>query len=113
MNYVDGQLNSASDPVKRGEYVIFYVTGDGPTNPAGLDGWPVSGAPPRTAQDVSATIGGVPAHVDYAGGAPTFVMGVAQFNVQIPAEAPAGPAVPLSIAVGGVISPAGVTIAVE
>jgi xyloglucan-specific exo-beta-1,4-glucanase len=113
VNYSGGQLNSAANPVKRGEYVIFYVTGDGQTNPGGLDGWPVSGTPPRTAQEVSATVGGSPAHVDYAGGAPTFVMGVAQFNVQVPADAPAGPAVALSVTVGGTSSPAGVTIAVE
>jgi len=113
VNFADGQLNSAANPVNRGDYITFYVTGDGPTNPAGLDGWPVSGAPPRTAQPYGGTVGGVPATVTYAGSAPGFVMGLAQFNLQIPAGAPLGPSVPLVVTVGGVQAPAGVTIAVR
>ena len=89
------------------------MTGDGQTNPAGLDGWPVSGTLPWTAQPYSATVGGVPATVTYAGGAPGFVMGLAQFNVQIPDGAPTGPSVQLAVTVGGVATPAGVTIAVQ
>lgn len=113
VNFTSGQLNSPANPVNRGDYIIFYVTGDGQTTPAGLDGWPVSGTPPLTAQETRATVGGVPATVIYAGGAPGFVMGLAQFNVQIPDGAPTGPAVPLVVTVGGVESPAGVTIAVQ
>jgi len=113
VNFADGQLNSPANPVNRGDYIIFYVTGDGPTNPAGLDGWPVSGTPPRTVQPVGATVGGVPATVTYAGSAPGFVMGLAQFNLQIPDGAPAGPSVQLVVTVGGVATPASVTIAVE
>jgi uncharacterized protein (TIGR03437 family) len=113
VNTADGQLNSPANPVKRGDYILFYVTGDGATNPPGLDGWPVTGTPPQTAQQVSATVGGVPAVVSYAGSAPGFVMGLAQFNVVVPASAPTGSAVQLVVTVGGVQSPAGVTIAVE
>ena len=40
-------------------------------------------------------------------------MGLAQFNVLIPGGAPAGPAVPLEVTVGGVTAPAGVAIAVQ
>jgi len=113
VNFANGQLNLPANPVSRGDYIIFYGTGDGATNPAGLDGWLVSGTLPWTLQDVGATVGGVPAEVAYAGGAPGFVMGLAQFNVKIPDGAPVGPAVGLVITVGGVPSPAGVTIAVQ
>ena len=47
------------------------------------------------------------------GGAPGFVMGLAQFNVLIHGGAPVGPAVPLEVTVGGVTAPAGVAIAVQ
>ncbi len=113
VNFANGQLNSPANPVNRGDYIVFYVTGDGRTDPAGRDGWLVSGTLPRTAQQYSATVGGVPATVGYAGGAPGFVMGLAQFNVLIPGGAPAGPAVPLEVTVGGVTAPAGVAIAVQ
>jgi xyloglucan-specific exo-beta-1,4-glucanase len=113
VNFATGQLNSPATPVNRGDYIIFYVTGDGQTNPAGLDGWPVNGAPPWTAQEVTATVGGVPAVVAYAGAAPGFVMGLAQFNVKIPDGAPSGPSVQLVVTVGGVASPLGVTLAVQ
>ena len=113
VNNSSGQLNSPANPVNRGDYIIFYVTGNGQTNPAGLDGWLVSGTLPWTAQPYSATVGGVPATVTYAGGAPGFVMGLAQFNVQIPDGAPTGPSVQLAVTVGGVATPAGVTIAVQ
>jgi uncharacterized protein (TIGR03437 family) len=113
VNNANGQLNSPANPVNRGDYIIFYVTGDGETNPAGLDGWPVSGTLPWTAQPVGATVGGAPATVSYAGGAPGFVMGLAQFNVLIPDSAPPGLSVPVVVTVGGVSSPMGVTIAVQ
>ena len=113
VNNANDQLNSPANPVNRGDYIICYVTGDGETNPAGLDGWPVSGTLPWTAQPVGATVGGAPATVGYAGGAPGFVMGLAQFNVLIPDSAPTGLAVPLVVTVGGVSSPIGVTIAVQ
>lgn len=113
VNYSSGQLNAAGNTARRGDYVIFYSTGDGITDPVGVDGWIVAGSPPRTASRVSATIGGVDAPVVYAGAAPGFVLGVTQWNVQVPDAAPAGPAIPLSVTVGGVASPATVTIALQ
>lgn len=112
-NFATGLLNSPANPVARGDYLIFYATGDGQTSPAGIDGWPVSGVLLWTAQPYSATVGGVAATVSYAGSAPGFVMGLDQFNVQIPEGAPVGDAVELVVKVGGVASPAGVTIAVR
>jgi hypothetical protein len=61
---------------------------------------------------VTATIGGQPAVVQYAGPAPGEVNGVMQVNIAIPATVAAASAVPVVITVGGVQSNT-VTIAVK
>jgi uncharacterized protein (TIGR03437 family) len=58
------------------------------------------------------TVGGVPATVVFAGTAPGFVEGALQINVQMSASVPSG-AQPVVVTVGGVSSPAGVTVAVQ
>jgi uncharacterized protein (TIGR03437 family) len=60
---------------------------------------------------VIVTIGNVPATVSFAGLAPGWV-GLYQVNVQVPANAPAGNAVPVTLSVGGVAANQ-VTMAVE
>jgi uncharacterized protein (TIGR03437 family) len=97
----DGALNSPDNPESRGRVIVCYVTGLGavdPPVPTGLS------APldvlSRAAATVSATIGGAPATVDFAGLAPTFV-GLGQINVTVPNEAASGTAIPLTIEVAG------------
>jgi uncharacterized protein (TIGR03437 family) len=110
----DGTMNSASNPAPVGSIVAVYATGEGQTNPDGVDGKPDdSPAPVPVAQPVTATIGGAPATVQYAGGAPSLVAGVMQVNVQIPQGTPAGSAVPLVINVGAQSSQANVTLAIK
>jgi uncharacterized protein (TIGR03437 family) len=61
-------------------------------------------------------VGGVPAQTTYHGVAPTLPSAVFQLTFEIPANAPVGPSVPLSIAIGtaqGSDPPAGTTIAVK
>ena len=58
------------------------------------------------------TIGGIPANVNFAGGAPGTVAGVFQVNAQIPAGVTAGSAVPVVVQVGSSNSQPNVTIAV-
>jgi uncharacterized protein (TIGR03437 family) len=41
------------------------------------------------------------------------VAGVLQINVQIPADAPVGPSIPIVVRVGNTFSQAGVTIAIK
>jgi uncharacterized protein (TIGR03437 family) len=109
----DGTVNSPSNPATVGSYVSLYATGEGQTNPAGIDGKPASvPAPVPVAQPVTATIGGVPATVQYAGGSPSSVAGLIQVNVQIP-QVPAGSAVPIVITVGGQSSQSGASLAVK
>jgi uncharacterized protein (TIGR03437 family) len=56
-------------------------------------------------------IGGVPARVLYSGLAPTFA-GLYQINVQVPAGAPFGDAIPLLVSIGSATSNA-VTVAIH
>ena len=49
---------------------------------------------------MSAAIGGVDALVTFAGPAPGAVNGLVQVNARVPADAAAGPAIPLVLTVG-------------
>jgi uncharacterized protein (TIGR03437 family) len=59
------------------------------------------------------SIGGVDATVEYAGSAPDAVTGLLQVNALVPLNAPAGPAIAISLMIGDAQSPAGVTVAVQ
>jgi uncharacterized protein (TIGR03437 family) len=109
----DGTINSASNPAKPGAYVFIYGTGEGQTNPMGVDGG-LDGFPaPGPSQAVTATIGGVNAFVQYAGGVAGLVAGVLQVNLQVPQGVTPGSKVPLIINIGGATTQTGVTIAVQ
>lgn len=109
VNHADGAVNSRGTPVGRGESLMVFFTGGGGR---GVDGQIATGAA-ALGGDVTATVGGVAAAVTYAGAAPGLVAGALQANVTIPAAAPAGAAVPLTLRVNGIASQAGVTIAVR
>jgi uncharacterized protein (TIGR03437 family) len=61
---------------------------------------------------VSVTLGGVPASVQYAGAAPTFVAGFLQINFQVPAGLTPGAQIPIAVKVGDIAAPL-VTMAVK
>ncbi len=109
----DGSLNGALNPTSKGAVLSLYATGEGHTNPGGLDGQINTAVNPRPVLPVSATVGGFPATILYAGAAPTQVAGMFQVNLRVPSEAPSGPAVPVVIQVGAKSSPKGVTVAVQ
>jgi uncharacterized protein (TIGR03437 family) len=110
----DGSLNSAAKPAKTGSFISLYITGDGQTNPAGVDGKLANAAPyPATVGTVKVTVGGLPAVVNYAGATPTSVAGLTQVNAQIPVGTPVGAAVPVTVQVNGVSAQSGVTISVQ
>jgi uncharacterized protein (TIGR03437 family) len=113
----DGTLNSATNPAARGSVLTFYETGEGQTIPPGVDGAIASTAngktPPVPVQKVSVTIGGQPAVVTYAGGAPGFPAGLMQVNVAIPSSAPTGVPDAVVITVGPNQSQTGATIFVN
>ena len=85
-----GTLIDTSNPAQRGQVVIVYSTGLGPTNPTVPTGEATPFGPlARVADGVTVTVGGVPAAVDFAGLTPGFV-GLYQVNVRIPDNAPLG-----------------------
>lgn len=108
----DYSLNSFSNPAPAGSIIMLYGTGFGPLVPPAADGQTATG-PAQTAMSVTASIGGIPAEVLYAGAAPGLIAGVVQINVQIPQNAPSSPAAPVSLGVGSAVTPAGVTVAIR
>ncbi len=100
INAVDGTVNTAANPVTVGGYISLYVTGEGQTSPGGVDGTLGGSTPPHPVLPVSVTIGGIPATVQYRGGAPGLVAGLMQVNVQIPNGVQPGGYVPVIVQVG-------------
>ena len=93
--------------------MAVYATGEGQTDPPGVDGRPGDSTPRLPVQNVTATIGGIDAPVQYAGGAYGLAAGVLQVNLQVPAGVTSGSAVPVVLTIGGISSAAGVTMAVR
>jgi uncharacterized protein (TIGR03437 family) len=58
-------------------------------------------------------VGSAEADVVYAGAAPGAVAGLLQIDIRIPDAAPTGAGVPITLQVGTVRSPDGVTIAIR
>lgn len=108
----DNSLNTTANPAAKGSIVILYGTGEGQTNPAGVDGRVAATIFPKPLLNVAVTIGGQPAEVAYAGAAPFLVAGVFQINVKIPEDAPSG-AVPIVVRVGSFASQEGITVQVQ
>jgi CheY-like chemotaxis protein len=86
-----GCCNSLLDPAMPGSIATMFVTGEG--RPA----WPVT-----------VTVGNVPAEVLYANN-----VGMLVVNFRVPANAPAGDSVPLTLTVGDFRSIEGVTMAIR
>jgi uncharacterized protein (TIGR03437 family) len=114
----DYSVNVRLNPAARGSVVAIYLTGAGVTNPASVDG-AVTGATapfPSITQPVTVTIGGIaiPAQsILYSGAAPEAVEGLIQIDVLIPLSVAPGATVPIVIAIGGVPSQTGITLAVN
>lgn len=96
-----GTVNSATAAAPKGTIVAFYLTGAGLTNSSGA----ISAA-------TTVKIGGLDATVAYAGVAPGAVLGLYQVNATVPSSVGTG-AQSVVITVGGVSSPAGVTLYVQ
>jgi uncharacterized protein (TIGR03437 family) len=109
----DFSVNSVSNPAARGSIVTLYATGEGLTDPPGVDGRPAVDVFPAPLAAVTVDIGGLPATVKYAGAAPGLMTGVLQINAQMSSNVTPGNAVPVHFTVGGVTSADGVTLAVH
>lgn len=96
----DNTVNSAANPEIPGNAVQMFGTGGGAFTSSVPNGELVGPPYPGLAADVTATIGGLPAHVDYHGPAPGQVAGILQVNVRIP-DGLSGPQT-IVLTVGGV-----------
>ncbi|HKW97451.1 MAG TPA: hypothetical protein VJN43_06935 [Bryobacteraceae bacterium] len=109
----DYTVNSATRPAHPHSVVMLFATGEGQTNPVGVDGSVAGGTLPRPLLPVRASVGGRDVAVLYAGAAPGAVAGLIQVNIELPADIVTGNALPVAISVGGVRSQSGVTIAIH
>jgi trimeric autotransporter adhesin len=113
-------LNSGGNPVKIGDYITLYMTGEGayalalsaPTNTGYII--PSSLSPlPQMSPLPTVMIGGIAATVSYAGPMIGSLLGLLQINAIVPEGATTGVAVPVSITIGGNTSQPGVTLALR
>jgi adhesin/invasin len=93
----DFSLVTPRNPARRGETVLIFLTGLGAVSPSVADGTPAPANPlSRVTAPVNVYIGRRRANVTFQGLSPNLVA-LYQLNVEIPANAPGGPAVPLAI----------------
>ena len=105
--------NSLSDPAHPGSLVILRGTGEGQTDPPGVDGRPPEDIRPTPLAAVSVVIGGLPAAVEYAGAASGSLPGVFEIRARMSPDVQPGSQVPVHVIVGGATSQDGVTLAVQ
>jgi uncharacterized protein (TIGR03437 family) len=98
---------ATTQPAKPGEVILLYGTGFGPTNPP-LSSAQLVAMPAVLANSVQVTIGGLPAHVAYAG---LVEAGLYQLNVTVPGVPNGDAAVVAQI--GGAQTQTGVLIAIQ
>jgi len=105
-------------PAPQGSEIVLYLTGGGLTNPVGTDGtlsgtqlMPLKNWSPGSST-VTATVGGTPAIVLFAGAAPTLITGVVQINLQLPIGV-TGSTLPVVITIDGQTTQTNATVAVQ
>ncbi|HLH00695.1 MAG TPA: putative Ig domain-containing protein [Bryobacteraceae bacterium] len=108
----DGSVNSTSNGAAPGSIVSIFATGEGQTQPAGVDGTITGTQLPMPQLPVTVQIGGQNAQVTYAGAAPGEPAGVLQVNAMVPSGVQRGASVPITITVGNTPSQAGVALAI-
>ena len=109
----DGTLNSPSNAASSFDAVVLFATGEGQTFAGGQDGRIIATDIRKPLLPVTATVGGVPVEVLYAGSAPGLVSGALQVNLKLNSQVPQGPAVPVVIRIGNATSQSATTIAVR
>ena len=103
----DGSVNGPGNPAARGSYIQIYGTGEGQTNPGGVDGqfaYEALANLPRPVAAFSLTIGGAPASYSYAGTAPRFVRRFLTGECAGPGQSLAPGNQPVILKIGGATS---------
>ncbi len=96
----DFSINAVDNRALKGSVVVLFGTGEGQTNPPGVDGKLAAAPLPRPRLPVSVEIADQEVDVLYAGGAPGLIAGLIQVNARVPVGAPSGEAVSVVLAVG-------------
>jgi uncharacterized protein (TIGR03437 family) len=98
-------VNGPNNPAEKGSTISIYATGEGPLNPAGVDGQLENGPGfPMPAFRPTATINNLPAQIMYAGTVGSSFDGFFQVNAVIPPGVASG-TVPVIVTVGTMSSP--------
>jgi uncharacterized protein (TIGR03437 family) len=105
--------NSTSAPAQRSSVVILWGTGEGLTDPPGVDGRLAVDVLPKPLAPVSVQIGGLPATVLYAGAAPGNMPGLFQINARMDSSVAPGDQVTVHVKIGALTSQDGVTLVVR
>ncbi len=111
-NTFNGPPSANTTPAPQDSVIAVYATGGGQSSPPSTTG-SVTGFSTlfRTPGTIAASIGGVPATVEFIGEAPGIVTGVLQINIRVP-KGVSGNALPVSFSINNVTSPSGPTVAV-
>ena len=86
----DSAVHNTAKPASKGSIIAIYATGEGQTDPRGIDGKLATAPYAKPVLPVQVRVNGVPAEVLYSGAAPGAVAGLMQVNVRIPVDAPSG-----------------------
>jgi len=100
----DFTANTSANPARRGSVVILFGTGEGETDPPGVDGSIASAQLARPRASIEMRVGGAPVEVLYAGAAPGLVAGVFQLNARLSPATPPGRQ-PVLLRIGRFLSP--------
>ena len=107
----DGTVNSALNPADRSNMISLFATGAGQTNPVSQDGQIIT-TMAALATQVSASVNGQAAKIQYGGNAPGMIPGLAQINLRLPSGVSSGMN-SIQIAVGSTGSTGNVTVFVK
>jgi uncharacterized protein (TIGR03437 family) len=105
--------NSNDHPERPGSVVVLWGTGEGVTDPPGVDGRLAVDVLPKPIARVTVEIGGMPATVEYAGAAPWNMPGLFQINARMSSAVQPGDSVPVRVKIGNATSQDGVTLVVR
>jgi uncharacterized protein (TIGR03437 family) len=103
---------TTTSPAKRGGSMVLFATGLGPVDPPLANGANSLDMPRVTTTKPVVLIGESPATVDFSG-LTTLFPGVYQITVTLPADAPVGLTVPITVQMGDVKSTGRATISVQ
>ena len=102
--------SNVANAAARGTVVQIYLTGEGQTSPAGVDGEVTAAPYPAPLLPIAINVGGAPANYEFAGEAPGLVAGTLQLNVMIPPTLTVTGNVPLVVTIGSASTQGGVTV---